>query len=251
MRHIETLKPRTKTARPAPAKTKPCVRHGQLGAADAADAGAAVGAVVDTAWFKRTLADKHLSQRQLAFRMGMDPGAMSLMLNGKRGMSAGEAAEMARWIGVPVEEVLKRAGVDVPGRSAIGDKSEPFSVPVVGWVDGTTQQAVQMGSTGLLGPKDVPRPNGVAADVVGLRVQGGLMDGWVVYYRPTNARAGLAFEIVGQLCVVGLSDGRVLLRHVRMGYGEGELILVGMCGEALDAGVGVAWATPVLWIKQR
>ena len=57
--------------------------------------------------------------------------------------------------------------------------------------------------------------------------------------------------MIGQLCVVGLSDGRVVLRHVRLGYGQGELVLAGMCGEPLDVGAGIEWATPVLWIKQR
>ena len=110
---------------------------------------------IDTAWFQRILAEKRLSQRQLAFKMDMDPGAMSLMLHGKRGMSAGEAAGMAAWINVPVEEILMRAGVSrgaspatkgqaetkvVVGRSAIGDKSEPFVVPVVGWANANTRE---------------------------------------------------------------------------------------------------------------
>ena len=235
---------------------------------------AAPAGFIDTAWFKRTLAEKHLSQRQLAFKMDMDPGAMSLMLHGKRGMSASEAASMAAWINVPVEEILMRAGVSrgvlsptseraktkaVVGRSAIKDKNEPFVVPVVGWANGLGADdewaQVRMGGEGLLGPREVTRPNGVLAGVVALRIQGGVMDGWVVYYLPPartdRGFAGLGFEVVGQLCVVGLSDGRVVLRHVRPGYGQGEIVLTGMGGEPLELGVGVEWATPVLWIKQR
>ena len=101
--------PRRKTRQPAQEKSI------HQGAQAAASAG-----FIDTAWFKRILAEKHLSQRQLAFKMGIDPGAMSLMLHGKRGMSASEAASMAAWINVPVEEILMRAGVSqrTPARAS-------------------------------------------------------------------------------------------------------------------------------------
>ena len=42
--------------------------------------------------------------------MGLDPAAVSLMLRGKRKMSAAEAAEIARLLNVSVEEVLLHAG---------------------------------------------------------------------------------------------------------------------------------------------
>ena len=69
-------------------------------------------AAVDTNWFRDKLADKRSSQRQLAKHMSLDPAAMSLMLRGKRRMSAAEAADIARFLGVDVQEVLTRAGVD-------------------------------------------------------------------------------------------------------------------------------------------
>lgn len=66
---------------------------------------------VDTRWFQNTLADKRLSQRGLAKHLKLDPAAVSLMIRGKRKMSAAEAAEVARFLNVGVEEVLGRAGV--------------------------------------------------------------------------------------------------------------------------------------------
>lgn len=67
-------------------------------------------AEVDTRWFQDRLADKRLSQRKLASMMNLDPAAMSLMIRGKRKMSGAEAAEIAKFIGVSVDEVLVRAG---------------------------------------------------------------------------------------------------------------------------------------------
>lgn len=65
---------------------------------------------IDTRWFQSRLADKRLSQRQLAKLMGLDPSAVSLMLRGKRKLSAAEAREIARLLGVEASEVLMRAG---------------------------------------------------------------------------------------------------------------------------------------------
>jgi transcriptional regulator with XRE-family HTH domain len=66
---------------------------------------------IDTNWFQAQLADKRMSQRRLAALMGLDPGALSLMLHGKRKMSAEEVAEIARLLNVDATEVLTRAGV--------------------------------------------------------------------------------------------------------------------------------------------
>lgn len=68
---------------------------------------------VDTRWFQNALADKRLSQRKLASMLGLDPAAVSLMIRGRRKLSAAEAAEIARFLGVSVEEVLTRAGVGI------------------------------------------------------------------------------------------------------------------------------------------
>lgn len=83
--------------------------------------------MVDTRWFTDRIADKRLSQRRLAHLMGIDPGAMSLMLRGKRRMTIGEAGEIARLLGVEVEEVLMRAGADVrvPGSRVSADVRVP------------------------------------------------------------------------------------------------------------------------------
>ena len=72
---------------------------------------------VDTRWFQNRLADKRLSQRKLASHLHLDPAAVSLMIRGKRKISAAEAAEIARLLGVTVEEVLMRAGcaATIPG----------------------------------------------------------------------------------------------------------------------------------------
>lgn len=74
---------------------------------------------IDTAWFRNRLQDIRMSQRQLARHMDLDPAAISLMLRGRRAMSAREAAEIATLLGVPVQDVVRHAG-----HAANGGKGE-------------------------------------------------------------------------------------------------------------------------------
>lgn len=103
---------------------------------------------IDTGWFQGRLADKRLSQRQLAKRMGLDPAAVSLMLRGKRKMSAAEAADIAVLLGVSADEVLLHAGsvpvmpslrstvaTDARGNVALVARDVATAAPVVGSAD--------------------------------------------------------------------------------------------------------------------
>lgn len=66
---------------------------------------------IDTQWFKAVLAYKKTSQRQLAFKMDMDPASMSRILKGKQPMRMVEAEMMSNLLGVPLEEILFHAGL--------------------------------------------------------------------------------------------------------------------------------------------
>ena len=68
---------------------------------------------VDTKWFQGKLLDKGISQRKLAARLGLDPAAVSLMFRGRRKMTVVEAKEIARALGVAVQEVLAHFGGNV------------------------------------------------------------------------------------------------------------------------------------------
>lgn len=196
---------------------------------------------VNSTWFRNRLVDKRLSQRQLARVIGVDPAAVSLMLRGKRKMDVSEAGAIAKALGVPVDEVLRHAGVDVRGVEANG------SVPVVGWVD--DQGVVTMERA--MGPTVVPFLGGAGASdgVVALRIQTNeRMDGWLVFYREV-ARQGVSLEAQGRLCVVELESGQKLLRAVRRGYAPGEHVLGGWFVER-SGSIRIASAAPVICLWQ-
>lgn len=67
--------------------------------------------MIDTLWFQNALRDRKITQRQLAARLGIDAAAVSLMLNGKRKMSAREAADLSSILNLSVDLVMSKAGV--------------------------------------------------------------------------------------------------------------------------------------------
>jgi phage repressor protein C with HTH and peptisase S24 domain len=65
---------------------------------------------MDTSWFHEALERAGATQADLARHLGLAPSAVSRMLKGERQMKALEAVHVAQFIGMPQEEVLRRAG---------------------------------------------------------------------------------------------------------------------------------------------
>lgn len=193
--------------------------------------------VVNKAWFIRLLDERQISQRALARSMDMDASAVNLMLNGKRRMSAAEAGEVARLLGVAIEEVLRHAGVDVP-------VNVEKSVPVVGWVN--DQMEARYGRP--KGPQTAVAPPDCPKGCQALRVQArGFMDGWLVFFFPTE---GISLEAVGRLCLAQAADSDTKrLAIVGRGYEAGYHTLTSPRGGEPHH-VRLRSASPVLWMRQ-
>lgn len=192
---------------------------------------------INKVWFVDRLAARKISQRKLAGLMDMDASAVSLMLNGKRKMSAQEAGEVARLLGVTVEEVLRHAGIHVP-------VNVEKSVPVVGYVG--SRMEIHHGRA--KGPQTAEAPPGCGKGCHALRVQApGFMEGWLAFYFPTE---GVSLEAVGRLCVLkSVDDETGYLKLVGRGYEAGYHVVTSMRGgEPLH--VRLESAAPVVWLKQ-
>lgn len=125
---------------------------------------------IDTRWFKDRLADRRLSQRQLAKRMGLDPAAVSLMLRGMRKLSAAEAADLARQLGVSTDEVLARAGSTptIPARVELAKDAPATPVALKARDVATAAPVMDAGMIEL----PVPMADGSTARLVLPRVMG-------------------------------------------------------------------------------
>jgi transcriptional regulator with XRE-family HTH domain len=195
---------------------------------------------VDKRWFQDRMADADVTQRRVAEELGIDPSAMTNLLNGKRNPRVEEVLIMAKTLRVSKEAVLAHMGLQssaaVPGES---------STPVIGWVD--DDGVLHEGK--VEGPTNMPTPPGVPDGAVAVRYQtGGSFDGWVAFFVPSEYVRPEAFT---RLSVVTLKDGAKKLRIVRQGYEEGSFRLTTLAAPngPAESAVLIA-AAPVLWLKQ-
>ena len=131
-------------------------------------------------------------------------------------------------------------GVD-PGE-VVTDRAS--TVPVAGYVGAGTEMHFYSECQGPFDEAPAPEdatPQTVAAEVRGQSL-GPLFNGWRVYF--DDRREAVTDDLIGRLCVVGLADGRVLVKQVLRARTEGRFELHGQFGEpVLDA--DVLWAARV------
>ena len=82
---------------------------------------------MDAIWFQQTLERASASQADLARHLRLAPSAISRMLKGERQMKLLEAVQVAAFLGVSQDEVLRHAGakVDQPPRGEPARRGRP------------------------------------------------------------------------------------------------------------------------------
>lgn len=191
---------------------------------------------MNTQWFRDRLADKEMSQRGLARMLDIDPAAASLMLRGKRRMTPHEAHQIAVILGVPLNEVMRHAGIEVT--------EDVRRVPVASFVDEhgvVTSMPVGTHDT-VMGPADCP----VGTYAVQVRSHASIKDGWLLFVTPAQRPAA---ENADQLCLVATTEGKQVLAVVRRGYRRETHNLIVWPAMTLLADTQAAWTSTVLWIK--
>ena len=129
-----------------------------------------------------------------------------------------------------------------------GTGMEQATVPIVGFV-GAGGQILYNEGQGPFGEAKMPPKNAtettVAVVVRGDSMAGQLEDGWTVYYdrRHSPPTEGL----IGKLCVVGLGDGRVLIKKLLHGRLAGCYDLYSANAAPMQDQL-VEWAAMVSWI---
>ena len=196
---------------------------------------------IDTHWFRDRLADRQLSQRRLARHIGLDAAAVSLMFRGRRRMQLTEAAQIARLLGVTLDEVLSHAGIDGATREAADPP--PRGLPLVYWLDGHGElHALPAGERvdlAIAAPDDA-----IVAQARTAMSPLEHMDRWLLVFRAPVA-PGVQPDAVGRYSAYRDERGRLGIGYVRPGYRPGLYAVHGAAG-AVDARLD--WATPVLGV---
>jgi transcriptional regulator with XRE-family HTH domain len=196
---------------------------------------------IDTRWFQNLLADRRISQRGLAKKLGLDAAAVSLMFRGKRRMQMHEAADVARLLGVSLDEVLAHAGITPPRTES---EFSELTVPLVYWMDG-------QGEMHAMDPGErIEIRSALPEDVIACQCRTAMsqiehMDRWVLIFQ-APLKNGVSPDAVGRYAVMRLRGGVMTAGYLRPGYRPGTYAVHGPIN-LMDA--TVEWATPVVLIQ--
>jgi phage repressor protein C with HTH and peptisase S24 domain len=200
---------------------------------------------MDTAWFNLALDRIGASQADLARHLRLAPSAVSRMLKGERQMKLLEAVQVAGFLGVPQEEVLRHAG-------------EATAPPPSGAAPRRGRPPASVSGRTLAAP---PRPAS-AMDLMPIRsaARGGgeqemfLADGPIGYTpRPANlagVRAAYAIYMVGDSMEPRYEPGWLLHVNPFKPPTRGRDVVVYKTGDAVLIKQFVAWELEALLLRQ-
>lgn len=200
--------------------------------------------ITDTKYFYDRLEAKGLSLRRAANVLNIDHANLSLILRGVEGRYASLelVCDLSRLFGVPVEDIMRRLGYDVPRESTA-------RVHVTGQADmGSEGGRVEELSKRAGGLAD--RPRGAPDDMVAVRLtaQGvDWLDGALAYYLPATA---IDPSAVGRLAFVRDTDGGGYVGILAKDKERGKWTVRAVTASGYPVtGLSVKSAAPVEWVK--
>jgi phage repressor protein C with HTH and peptisase S24 domain len=159
---------------------------------------------------------------------------------------------VSRWLGGTPPELHHATVIDRVARDLrLGKRksgANMTTVPIVGYVGARGTISFDEGQ-GPFGDADMPPKDGnsslVAVTVRGDSMSGTLEDGWTVYY--DNRKDPPDESLHAKLCIVGLVDGRVLIKKLYPGRKRDHYDLHSVNAPAL-LDQHVTWAARITWI---
>lgn len=191
-------------------------------------------------WFSDKFRDRKLTQSAVARTLGVDPSTLSLVLHGKRRMLLSYANELARLLGVSVDDIIRNAGM-YTGPADAG------TIRVVGTISGSENISMDWKSKDFTVDLDIDLPRSAVAlqwRTIGTPCE--LWDGWLVIIPPRAAPDASA--MLDRYCVVQIKDGPTVIRKVRRGFAQDRYTLLGAFVDPMTD-VEIEWFSPVLMVR--
>lgn len=186
------------------------------------------------------------SARAVAKKFGWPYSTYAAHENGQNEFDPEDAAKYGKRFGVAPGWLLTGDGPREPVKDIT--RPQPSVARLVGYVGaGAQAQYLPAGDLG-----EVPAPAGATDKTVAVEIRGDslgpLFDHWLVFY--DDVRNPVTADLHGQLCVVGLEDGRILIKKVRPSRTKGHFHLISQTEDPiLDA--RVEWAAKVKHMVPR
>lgn len=192
----------------------------------------------DKIWYQALLARKQLTQTAVAAQMGVDPATLSYAVNGTRALKVKEATDLARILEVPVTEVMRRWGYEVPPEAGV--------VPVTHYLrDDMSAHALPDVFMTITAPPGFPA-DGFAAQVRTSLHVGGFWDGVFCFFAPGVYRME---QCEGRLSLVETADGRSLFGEVSRPYNSGVYSLTHPATRCQIEDIQIVRAIPASWFR--
>lgn len=179
-----------------------------------------------------------LSQSELARRIGVAPQAIQAIESG-RVRQTKHILAMSRELDVSPEYL---SGETV---------NQNFRTPIIGIARAGTDDilyTVDQANLGDTEPPEMSTDKTVALEVRGSSMGGRIEDGDLVFYE--DRREPVTPDLYGKVCVIGCSDGRVLIKRIKAGSRPGLFHLLSYSAEP-EFDVAVDWAARVTSIRPK
>jgi phage repressor protein C with HTH and peptisase S24 domain len=169
---------------------------------------------------------------------------------GGRDYGPNEAKKYGRRFGVTAEWLLTGYGPGPGDREYVEPEIEQIpKARVVGYVGAGSLAHFYDVAPGDL--DEVDRPQGATETTVAVEIRGDslgpIFNHWLVFYE--DVHRPVTSDLIGQLCVVGLHDGRILVKQIQRARKEGQFNLISATEKPITD-VEVDWAARVKTIAR-
>lgn len=195
-----------------------------------------------------------LSENAASAAAGMSRDAIRSVRRGieggrQRGISTETLEKLAPVLDTTPEWLLREAGPESVSEPGVdGEYEQSSGIPIKGWVGASSQAQYYPEETHF---DDAPMIRDATKDTIALEIRGTslgeLFDRWVVYF--DQVRSPVTPDLIGRTCVVGLPDGRVLVKKLKRAK-DGLYDLLSNTEEPIR-GVTVDWAARVKHMGPR
>lgn len=181
---------------------------------------------------------KGWSQLRLARALGAAQTTVSSWERGRTEPSREDARRIAEALEIPL------------ARLELGAADTRSEVPVVGYVGAGAAAHYYAEGQGNL--DEVPAPDDASPATVAVEIRGeslgSFFNEWLVFY--DDVREPVTPDLIGRLCVVGLADGRILIKKIKRSTSPGLYHLLSQTEDPIfDA--EVLWAARVKSMQPR
>lgn len=189
-------------------------------------------------------AAKYRGPKAVADALGWDESGINKYKaheSGRNGFGIADAKVYADLFGVDAGWLMTGEG-----SSAIEAQS-PHTVALKGYIGaGGHVEAIDNGDSERVEAPIDAHPDTVAAKIKGDSQLPVLQDGWVIYWSKTLP----PYDLINQMAVVQLADGRIMVKTIRNGSQPGLFTLTSYnAADIVD--VPVDWVAKIDWIKPR